>query len=160
MKSLVIALALSATFSATANGTKPNEGGPTKLPIYTISFEEEGGPNSEVETSVRTYIENFHEGDFEEMREVLSNNFTNQGLNRDGSLTPVQKLDDIQGLMVGQEVVAPDAQNNEITITAINGEVASAELITGANGQRWKEHITLVRENGNWKVDKVFWSFL
>lgn len=160
MKTLVIALALSATFSSTANTVNSTDGGPTKLTIYMVSFEDEGGPNSAVETSVRTYIENFHEGDFAEMRTVLSNNFTNQGLNRDGSLTAVQKMDDIRNLMVGQEVVAPDAQNNEVTITAISDDVATAELITGSNGHRWKENITLIRENGGWKVEKVFWSFL
>lgn len=160
MKSLALALALTATFGMSANTTSSSEGGPTTLTIYNISFEEESGPNAAVEGIVRAYIENYHEGDFSEMRSVLSNNFTNQGLNHDGSLTPVQKLDDLKVLMTGQDVVAPDAQNNEITVTSINGDVASAELVTGTNGQRWKEHITLIRENGDWKVEKVFWSFL
>lgn len=158
MKTLALALAFTASFGVFANN--PNNGGPTTLTIYSVNFEEESGPNAAVEGIVRTYIENYHEGDFAEMRGVLSNNFTNQGLNHDGSLTPVQKLDDLKVLMTGQDVVAPDAQNNEITVTSINGDVASAELVTGTNGQRWKEHITLIRENGDWKVEKVFWSFL
>ncbi len=160
MKSLVIALALSASFSSVASIGNNLDGGPIKLPIYTISFEEESGPNAEVSFAVRTYIENFHEGDFEEMSAALSRDFKNQGLNRDGSLTEMQDIEDLRALMQNHEVIAPDAQNNEITVTAITDNVASAELITGAAGQRWKENITLIRENGTWKVHQVFWSFL
>lgn len=160
MKSLSIALAFMASLSIQAKTLNHGDGGPTILPIYEVQFEEESGPYSEVSEAVRTYIENFHEGDFEEMRSVLSDHFTNQGLNRDGSLTPIQKIDDLRSLMRGQEVIAPGAQNNEITVTGISGDVASAEIITGMEGQRWKEHVTLIREKGSWKVHQVFWSFL
>ena len=94
------------------------------------------------------------------MRKVLSDNFTNQGLNRDGSLTAVQTIDDLRTLMSGQEVIAPDSQNNVITVTEVNDKYATVELVTGPEGQRWKEMITLVKVGNGWKIEKIFWSFV
>ena len=162
MKSLFSALLMAGTVvSATANNTTISGGDENlQLPIYMIEMAEEGEPKNSPQYAVQTYIENFNERDFAEMRKVLSDNFTNQGLNRDGSLTAVQKLDDLKVIMAGQDVVAPDGQNNVITITEIKGDVATAELITGPEGQRWKEYITLVKVGDSWKIEKVFWSFI
>lgn len=160
MKTLVSALLMAGTvMSATAKNKTVNTENP-QLPIHMIAFAEEGEPKSSPEYAVQTYIENFNERDFEEMRKVISRDFTNQGLNRDGSLTAVQRLDDLRVMMDGQEVVAPESQNNQITITEVNGDVATAELITGPEGQRWKEVITLVKDGDSWKIDKIFWTFL
>ncbi len=161
MKTLVSALLVVGTIvsaSAKNKTVSGNEEHP-QLPIHMVAFEE-GEPKSSPEYAVETYIENFNERDFEEMRKVLSRNFTNQGLNRDGSLTPVQKLDDLKAMMEGQEVVAPESQNNVITITDVSEDVATAELITGPEGQRWKEIITLVKVGDSWKIEKIFWSFI
>ncbi|MGB0977809.1 MAG: nuclear transport factor 2 family protein [Croceimicrobium sp.] len=160
MKTLVSALLMAGTvMSATAKNKTVNTENP-QLPIHMIALAEEGEPKSSPEYAVQTYIENFNERDFEEMRKVISRDFTNQGLNRDGSLTAVQRLDDLRVMMDGQEVVAPESQNNQITITEVNGDVATAELITGPEGQRWKEVITLVKDGDSWKIDKIFWTFL
>lgn len=162
MKTLLSALLVAGTVvSASANKNAISGGEKTlQLPIYMIEIADEGEPKNSPQYAVQVYIENFNERDFEEMREVLSKNFTNQGLNRDGSLSPVQKLEDLKVIMAGQEVIAPEGQNNIITITEIKGDVATAELITGPEGQRWKEYITLVRVGDSWKIEKVFWSFI
>jgi hypothetical protein len=165
MKSLsIFALVAGTAFSAVANPTQFSTGEPTGEPtiltIYEVNLSEEAEPKNSPEHTVRTYIENFNERDFEEMRAVLSRNFTNQGLNRDGSLTEVQKIDDLKRMMTGQDVVAPDSQNNIITVTGVTDKYATVVLITGPEGQRWKEHITLVRSGSSWKIEKVFWSFV
>jgi|GEM_PF-2000172 len=164
MKSLLSALLMAGTvMSATAGttGTKTSNSENIQLPIFLIEFPaSEGEPKNSPQYAVQEYIENFNERDFEEMRRVLSDNFTNQGLNRDGSLTEVQKIDDLKRMMENQEVIAPDAQNNVITVTQVSDKVATVELITGPEGQRWKEYITLVKVGDGWKIEKIFWSFV
>jgi hypothetical protein len=162
MKSLLSALLMAGTVmsaSAGVTGTEA-ESSNLQLPIYMVAFAEEGEPKNSPEYAVQEYIENFNERDFEEMRKVLSDNFTNQGLNRDGSLTEVQKIDDLKRMMTNQEVIAPESQNNVITVTEMNDKFATVELITGPEGQRWKEYITLVKVGDGWKIEKIFWSFV
>lgn len=162
MKSLLSAWLMAGTVmsaSAGVTGAKA-ESSDLKLPIYMIELASEGEPKNSPEYAVQEYIENFNERDFEEMRKVLSDNFTNQGLNRDGSLTEVQKIDDLKRMMKDQEVIAPESQNNIITVTEITADFASVELITGPEGQRWKEYITLVKVGDGWKIEKIFWSFV
>lgn len=161
MKSLFCALLMAGTIMpASANvGGNPTDQ-QIQLPIYSIELAEEGEPKNSPQYAVQTYIENFNERDFEEMRKVLSDNFTNQGLNRDGSLTDVQTIDDLRTLMSGQDVIAPDSQNNVITVTEVNDKYATVELVTGPEGQRWKEMITLVKVGNGWKIEKIFWSFV
>ncbi len=158
MKTLVSALMVAGSLLSTtaANYSLPSG---DQIPVH-LTAAEEGEPKNSPKYAVQTYIENFNERDFEAMRKVLSDNFTNQGLNRDGSLTPVQKIDDLKVMMVGQEAINSDSQDNLITITEIKGDVATAELITGPEGQRWKEYITLVRVGDGWKIEKIFWNFL
>jgi hypothetical protein len=151
---LLLATGLSLTSKAITPG---NEN--VKLPIYTISAEEEGEPGSTLENTVRTYIENYLEGDFEEMTTVLHQNFSNQGLNHDGKLGERQNAQDLKRLMQGQNQIAPESQENIITVTGIKDNVATVLLETGTDVARWNEYITLEKEDGKWKVKKIFWSF-
>jgi hypothetical protein len=151
---LLLATGLSLTSKAITPG---NEN--TILPIYTISAEEEGEPGSTLENTVRTYIENYLEGDFEEMTTVLHQNFSNQGLNHDGKLGERQNAQDLKRLMQGQNQIAPESQENIITVTGIKDNVATVLLETGTDVARWNEYITLEKEDGKWKVKKIFWSF-
>jgi hypothetical protein len=151
---LLLATGLSLTSKAITPG---NEN--TILPIYTISAEEEGEPGSTLENTVRTYIENYLEGDFEEMTTVLHQNFSNQGLNHDGKLGERQNAQDLKRLMQGQNQIAPESQENIITVTGIKDNVATVLLETGTDVARWDEYITLEKEDGKWKVKKIFWSF-
>jgi hypothetical protein len=151
---LLLATGLSLTSKAITPG---NEN--TILPIYTISAEEEDEPGSTLENTVRTYIENYLEGDFEEMTTVLHQNFSNQGLNHDGKLGERQNAQDLKRLMQGQNQIAPESQENIITVTGIKDNVATVLLETGTDVARWDEYITLEKEDGKWKVKKIFWSF-
>lgn len=162
MKSLLSALLMAGTvMSATAGSTGTKAvNSELQLPIHMVALADDGEPKTSPEYAVQEYIENFNERDFEEMRKVLSDNFTNQGLNRDGSLTDVQKIDDLKRMMTGQEVIAPESQNNVITVTEVTDKIATVELVTGPEGQRWKEYITLVRVGDGWKIEKIFWSFV
>lgn len=157
MKTIFYALAMTgASLSAWAVG--PNTDRP-ELTIYEVEFAEEGELEAQLKNTVATYIENFLERDYEEMKSVLHRNFTNQGLNNDGKMTPLQNAEDLKNLMTGQEVYAPDRQNNVITITGITENTASVYLETGTEVARWKEYITLEKVGDDWKVKKVFWSY-
>lgn len=157
MKTILFALAMTgASWSAMAGG--PNTTRP-ELTIYTVSFAEEGELETKLKNTVATYIENFLERDFEEMKSVLHRDFTNQGLNSDGSMTPLQTAEDLKKMMIGQDIYAPDRQNNVITITGIAENSATVYLETGTDVARWKEYITLEKDGGDWKVKKVFWSY-
>jgi hypothetical protein len=151
---LLLATGLSLTSKAITPG---NEN--IKLPLYTIAAAEEGEPGTTLENTVRTYIENYLEGDFEEMITVLHKDFTNQGLSRDGKLGDPQNAEDLKRIMLGQNQVAPESQENIITITGIENNVATVLLETGTDVARWNEYITLEKNNGKWKVKKIFWSF-
>lgn len=159
MKKLTFfALAASLSLSSTVFAKEPgNE--EVKLPIYTIALEEEGEPGTTIENTVRTYIENYLEGDFDEMTSVLHKDFSNQGLSHDGKLSESQNAADLKRLMQGQKQMAPESQENIITVTGIEDNVATVLLETGTDVARWNEYITLEKENGKWKVKKIFWSF-
>ena len=153
---LALAAGLSISSSVFANHPGNEE---IQLPIYIIAEAEEGEPGTTLENTVRTYIENYHEGDFQEMISVLHKDFTNQGLNHDGKLSERQNAQDLKRLMQGQTQTAPELQENIITVTGIEDNVATVLLETGTDVARWNEYITLEKENGIWKVKKVFWSF-
>jgi|GEM_PF-6615013 len=123
------------------------------------SLAEVGEASKTLENTVLTYIENYHAGDFEEMITVLHEDFSNQILNQEGSLSQRQDVEDLKRLMQGQKQLAPESQENIITITSIEDEVAEVILETGTEVARWYEYITLEKEQGKWKVKKVLWSF-
>jgi len=120
---------------------------------------EEGEPGTTLENTVRTYIENYLEGDFEEMITVLHQDFTNQGLSHDGQLGEPQSAEDLKRIMQVQNQIAPESQENIITITGIENNVATVLLETGTDVARWNEYITLEKNNGKWKVKQIFWRF-
>jgi hypothetical protein len=151
---LLLATGLSLSIKAITPG---NEN--IKLPLYTIAAAEESEPGTTLENTVRTYIENYLEGDFEEMTTVLHENFTNQGLSHDGKLGERQNAEDLKRIMHGQIQIAPESQENIITVTGIKDNVATVLLETGTDVARWDEYITLEKNNGKWKVKKIFWSF-
>jgi len=155
-KVALLLLATSLSFSIKAISTGDEN---LKLPLYTIAPEEEGEPGTTLENTVRTYIENYLEGDFEEMITVLHRDFSNQGLSHDGKLSERQNAADLKRLMHGQTQIAPESQANIITVTGIQDNIATVLLETGTDVARWNEFITLEKENGKWKVKKIFWSF-
>ena len=157
MKTILFALAMSGA-SLSAMNSGPTNTRP-ELIIYEVEFDAEGELETKLKSTVATYIENFLERDYEEMKSVLHRNFTNQGLNSDGKMTPLQNAKDLKNMMIGQEVYAPDRQNNVITITGITETSATVFLETGTDVARWKEYITLEKERGEWKIKKVFWSY-
>jgi hypothetical protein len=44
------------------------------------------------------------------------------------------------------------AQKQEITVLDVNGDIASAKLVT----DKWVDYMMLAKSNGDWKIVSVF----
>jgi hypothetical protein len=75
----------------------------TILPIYTISAEEEGEPGTKLENTFRNYIENYLDGDLEEMTSVLHQDISKQGFNKNSKLGALQSAKDLSDLSIKSE---------------------------------------------------------
>jgi hypothetical protein len=95
---LLLATGLSLTSKAITPG---NEN--LKPPIYTISAEEEGEPRTTLENTFRNYIENYLEGDFEEVTGILHQDISKQGFNQNGKLVALQSAKDLSDLSIKSE---------------------------------------------------------
>lgn len=154
LATLLLATALNFSTNAFSHASQG-----TELNFKDSSLAEVGEASKTLERTVLTYIENYHAGDFEEMLSVLHEDFSNQNLNEEGKLSQRQNAEDLKRLMQGQKHLAPESQENIITITSIEENEARLVLETGTEVARWYEYITLEKEKGKWKVKKVLWSF-
>lgn len=116
-------------------------------------------PKKAVQAVVETYIENYHQNNFEAMTAVLHKDFINRGITRDGQVTATSTAQQMQTFMQGQDALAPAQQKNLIKTVEVNGNLAKVTLETGNSKERWVEYIQLVKEDGEWKVIEVFWDF-
>ncbi len=117
------------------------------------------GPETVVRETVKTYIESYLSNDYSSMKEVLHNDFQNQGINRDGSLSQPLDARGLKNLMKQQESTPVSEQNNEIEVISLQEEFASVRLVTGPENSRWTEEILLEKVRGTWKIKKIVWSF-
>jgi hypothetical protein len=157
MKKIAVLL-LALVLNSSVNAFSPERIDPT-LSFTNNSLAKVGEPRNTPESTVLTYIENYHAGNFEEMTSVLHEDFSNQILNQEGKLGQRQDAKDLKRLMNGQKHLAPESQKNTITLSSIENNIAQIILETGTEVARWYEYITLEKEQGKWKVKKVLWSF-
>ncbi len=112
-----------------------------------------------IEETVLTYIENFFENKFDEMKVSLHPRLAKRGLNQNGTLSEDFPLERLKELMDSKRAFPKAHQENKVEDIRVFGNMASASLITGYPSTRWVEYIHLVKLEGKWQIINVFWDF-
>lgn len=108
---------------------------------------------SAVRATVTDYIAGYYTGDDARMEKSLHPHYLKHTISGvDGQLRMTEKT----GLQMVQDVrtagpVNPHDRKEQITVLDVQGDVASAKLVTA----HWVDYLTLAKWNGEWKIVSV-----
>lgn len=108
---------------------------------------------SAVRATVTDYIEGYYTGDAARMEKSLHPHYLKHTISGvEGQLRMTEKT----GQQMVQDVrtagpVNPRDRREEITVLDVQGDVASAKLLTA----HWVDYLTLTKWNGEWKIVSV-----
>jgi Putative lumazine-binding len=118
--------------------------------------QQKGSPSDvlAVQATIRDYIEGYYTGDSARVERSLHPQYLKHMIRgRDESLEMIQKT----GLQMIEEVRSAgskklsSAQKEEITVLDVNGDIASAKLVTSG----WVDYLMLSKWDGQWKIVSV-----
>jgi len=107
-----------------------------------------------VRATVTDYIEGYYLSDAGRMERSLHPHYlkhTVSGSNGDLTIIDKSGVEMLQEVRNKKEVTPVSQRKKEITIFAIEGDVASVKLVATA----WTNYITLLKQNGEWKILSV-----
>lgn len=105
---------------------------------------------TEVEATVRNYIEAYYTGDAGRMHQTLHPHYLKHMIHGDIPMrekTGAQMLRDVSS---GTSIPATD-KTEQISVLDIAGNIASAKLVT----PHWVDYLTLAKSDGEWKILSV-----
>ncbi len=105
---------------------------------------------TEVEATVRNYIEAYYTGDAGRMHQTLHPHYLKRMIHGDIPMrekTGAQMLRDVSS---GTSIPATD-KTEQISVLDIAGNIASAKLVT----PHWVDYLTLAKSDGEWKILSV-----
>jgi len=106
--------------------------------------------STEVEATVRNYIEAYYTGDARRMQQTLHPHYLKHMIHGDIPMrekTGAQMLRDISS---SSSIPAAD-KTEQISVLEIAGNIASAKLVT----PHWVDYMTLAKSDGEWKILSV-----
>lgn len=112
-----------------------------------------------IKKAVLAYIENFFENKFDAMNSVLHPRLSKRGLNPNGQINEDLPPKKLKEMMQKKRPLPLSKQQNKVEDIRIFKNTAQATLITGYPNIKWKEYITLVKTNGEWKLIDIFWEY-
>jgi hypothetical protein len=108
-----------------------------------------------VQATIRDYIEGYYTGDSARMERSLHPQYLKHMVRgREGSLemipkTGLQMIEEVRS--AGSTKLSSGTQKEEITVLDVNGDIASAKLVTSG----WVDYLMLSKWNGQWKIVSV-----
>jgi hypothetical protein len=112
------------------------------------------GDEVAIRATVSDYIEGYYLSDSVRMERSLHPRYFKQTISgSDGQLNVVEKrgMDMVREVRNKKEVTPASQRKKEISIFAVDGDVASVKLVATA----WTNYITLLKQNGEWKILSV-----
>jgi hypothetical protein len=106
--------------------------------------------STQVEATVRNYIEAYYTGDVRRMQQTLHPHYLKHMIHGDIPMrekTGAQMLRDVSS---GTSIPATD-KTEQISVLDIAGNIASAKLVT----PNWVDYLTLAKSDGEWKILSV-----
>jgi putative lumazine-binding protein len=110
--------------------------------------------DSAIRATITDYIEGYYLSDPARMERSLHPHFLKHTISgSSGELNIVDKsgMEMVQEVRNKKEVTPVSERRKEISIFAIDGDVASAKLIAS----QWTNYVTLLKLNGEWKILSV-----
>jgi len=107
-----------------------------------------------IRATVTDYIEGYYLSDSVRMERSLHPRYLKHTISAsDGQLNVIEKrgADMVREVRNKKEVTPASQRKKEITIFAVDGDVASVKLVATA----WTNYITLFKQNGEWKILSV-----
>jgi len=107
-----------------------------------------------IRATVTDYIDGYYLSDAARMERSLHPRYLKHTISgSNGDLTIIDKsgLEMVQEVRNKKEVTPASKRKKEISIFAIEGDVASVKLVATA----WTNYITLLKQNGEWKILSV-----
>ena len=104
-----------------------------------------------IRATVADYIEGYYLNDAARMERSLHPHFLKHTISGSkGELTIIDKtgMEMVQEVRNKEKVTPVSERKEEITIFAIDGDVASVKLVA----THWTNYMTLLKQNGEWKI--------
>lgn len=106
-----------------------------------------------IRATITDYIEGYYTADAARMERSLHPHYLKHTISGSGD---AMRMSETTGLQIVQDVrsgqpIPQTRRGEEITVLDINGDIASAKLVTPG----WVDYITLSRWNGQWKIVSV-----
>jgi hypothetical protein len=107
-----------------------------------------------IRATVTDYIDGYYLSDSVRMERSLHPHYlkhTISGSNGDLRITDKSGMEMVQEVRGKKEVTPASQRRKEISIFAVDGDIASVKLVATA----WTNYMTLLKQNGEWKILSV-----
>jgi hypothetical protein len=106
--------------------------------------------STQVEATVRNYIEAYYTGDARRMQQTLHPHYLKHMIHGDIPMREKTGAQMLREVSSGTSIPAAD-KTEQISVLDIAGNIASAKLVT----PNWVDYLTLAKSDGEWKILSV-----
>jgi hypothetical protein len=106
--------------------------------------------STQVEATVRNYIEAYYAGDARRMQQTLHPHYLKHMIHGDIPMREKTGAQMLREVSSGTSIPAAD-KTEQISVLDIAGNIASAKLVT----PNWVDYLTLAKSDGEWKILSV-----